>query len=67
MLLLLLLLPLLLLLLLRLLLLLHLLLLLLAAVTDACLIKKICSNAKQCKDLIDKNADCSIDWKEAAW
>ena len=44
-----------------------LLLLLLVGVADACLIKKVCSNVKQCKDLIADNQNCGVDWKEAAW
>jgi hypothetical protein len=41
--------------------------LLCANTADACLIKKVCSNSTQCKDLIAENAACGVDWKEAAW
>ena len=42
-------------------------LLLLLNYSDGCLIKKVCSKVKQCKDLIDANKDCGIDWKGAVW
>jgi hypothetical protein len=41
--------------------------LLCAAHVQGCLIKKLCQNSEQCKDLIAANSGCSIDWKEAAW
>eukprot|EP00729_Bicosta_minor_P006322 gene6322-35437_t len=45
----------------------HLVLLLVCIVAgvEGCLLKKVCTKVKQCKDLIAENKECGVDWGQA--